>query len=409
MKQMDFSLLGQPKAGAWFANAIEPMADVLRGHRAFFGDSVGFLGATAGNNASTGSWVQANDPGSERIPLVSYASTALGLAAVADLETFYVKTVVLGLDRYTQYQRQGAVAVATSLIINEGDRAQWLETAAQVVSTTTHGIAVTGAATDSGGSNALGLVGYVRQTGNLNNWAGYFEGVRTAALGSVWGIELAVYNFHAESTSRRTPYAGGWEGQTIGQRIQSGGGNPTAELFPADVALEIGRRPGTGQTFKVGINMEAVALEARPADASVYASQKDAMLLPTGAAIRWFAPTGGAGSIVMSLVSSISAEANAMQMKFNDSGISFVNDIGEPFFFLNNGPNTAAVNYLSISSAGAGLPPTCAVAGPDTNIGQRMNFKGTGTLNLNGGTLPLSAAGLAPGDLWKNGNYVMVA
>jgi len=182
----------------FFSDGVDPVPMHRLPGRVFGGDSNDFLGATAGNNGATGSWVQTGDEGDEIGPI--------------------------------------------------GPRLRWVEVGATAIftppSTGSGTIAITGASKANATKAGLGIVGVARNESVVatpnNAWAGYFEGVRGAGAtgGATWALETGSVNFNADAggVTVKPSYDGG-NGANKGILINAGAGNTNA--FPADVAFQV--------------------------------------------------------------------------------------------------------------------------------------------------------------------------
>lgn len=315
--------------GNFFSDGVGPGSNVRLAERIMIGDSRDFACATDGNNGSTHSWLEDVGDGT------------------ADLSYF--------------------------------------ETSGRVVSTTSFGIAASfGSRTTVAGvgTQAIGIaaIGYNdADSTSKSTWGAYIEGGRNRAGGGyAHGAEIEVFDEVGDITDILKPSGAPVAGMVMGLTVGSGADttvHPTT--FPATVAIRI---EGLGNTFRSGIVFRDDALEAWTD------TVKRAVLMPTGASVSWF---DASNLEQLRIHSSSSGAGNEQSVEFNNSGVSFKNDVGNPFLFINNGPAGGAPNYLQITAVASGSAPSIASAGSDTNIDLTLTPKGTG--NVRFGTLTANA------------------
>ncbi|MFC4731718.1 hypothetical protein [Salipiger abyssi] len=360
---VDFSTgvqVGAPES-VFFSNATVPDGKApfaaARAPRAFFGDAMGFSGATAGNNTTT----------------VSQLTDNTVFDGTEDLEYFANNaTIVVATD----YGIAGAFA-ATSKNTTSGDKT--ITIASHMANHDTDG----------------------------PGWALYLDAVRMPGAGSVWGGELQVGNKGISPTAGDgapgiTPHGRFLSGSTRGLTIGSGADpNVHATSYPVDVALYIAPN---GSTFYNGITFGPGALEPW-ADGGRRAINMQA----NGTRMSWFTAGAAPGSPYEQFyiaANMTGAASSRMGMRANDSGLSFLNDAEHPFFFLNNGVGSVALNYVAIGAAGTGSPARIYVDGVDDDADLLLDPAGAGHVRM--GSYAALAGETASGTLTiKDANGVL--
>ncbi|MGR3452870.1 hypothetical protein [Pseudooceanicola sp.] len=339
----------------------------IRSLRGFFGDAMDFTGGTAGNNEN-------------RVPQLIDPAVFDGAKT---LEYYAINAALLSA---TDYGIAAAFAATTK---NAVENDQTIAVAAHAANYDAQGKA----------------------------WSFYADTVRMPGMGTSWVAEFQLANLGPSPTAGdgapgTTPFGRFPHGSTRVLTIGSGADPEVhTSAYPVDVGILFS---ANGSTFWNGITFGPGSLEPW-AD-----TKRRAMnMAANGTRISWWTqgPVLDDGNPMeqfwIEANYSGSAAASRQGMRANNSGITFVNDIGAPFFFLNNGPDTQNVNYVSIASAAAGNPGRVYVDGPDTNIGLRLEGKGTGkivigsVMNVNG--FPTSAAGLSAGDVYLNSGVLTAA
>lgn len=327
---------GSPDS-VFFSNATlsggqKPFA-AMRSPRAFLGDGMLFSGATAGNNAVT-------------IPQLTDNTVFDG---THDLEYFANNATLVSA---TDYGIAGAFA-ATSKNSTLSDQ--------------TIAVAVHAANHDAGG----------------RGWGIYLDVVRMSGAGTTWGGEFQIVNKGPSPTAGdgapgTTPKGRFVTGATRALTLGSGA-DPTvhATAYPIDVALYIAPN---GSTFWNGITFGPDSLEAW-ADGKRRAMNMES----NGTRISWWSAGASAGNPYeqFSIEANVTGAAeNRQSMIANDNGITFNNDAGHPYFFINNGPDTQEVNFISIASAETGDPARIYAGGIDTNSDILLQPAGTGVMRF---------------------------
>lgn len=402
--------------GAFFANGVGPGSITRLANRVFVGDAWTFSGATEGNNAVT-TWLNTSGGAQVQPGTVSVTSGSVNVSGAGTQFTRLAGggTVTIGGSVY----KINTIASNTSMTLQTPATQNlsgvafsagtatlgYLANFANLLVTNDYGIGVTGAVKTSSMNSGFGGA-FVAKTAvaGSRGWGLYVEGIKAHADASyTHGAEIEVANLFPPVSDGFKPYGGRVDGQVWGLTVGSGA-DPTVNpvTYSADTAIAV---TGVGSNFLSGLVFENDALFAH-AD-----GKKRAVMLPTLGTISWW---DSSHNLVMDITSSATGAAKAVSVVHNNIGVTLSNGAGQPFLFINRGPDGATVDYFALEATNGG-GARIAANGPGSDVNLHLKPKGNGNVvvdlaNLRsyGGDAGAAAGGVPIGGLYRSGNDLKV-
>lgn len=402
--------------GGFFANGANPGSFTRLANRVFVGDAWNFTGATQGNNAVE-TWLHSSGGAKVQPGTVSVTNGSVNVVGAGTQFTLLAPsgTVTIGGSVYTiasitsntsMTLTTPATRSLSGISFSAGTATlQYLATFANLLSVRNYGIGVTGAVSTSTTNSGFGGA-FVAKTSAAGSqgWGLYVEGIKAhASADNTHGMEIEVANLHPTVSDGFKPYGGRVPGAVWGLTVGSGADpvvNPVT--YSADTGISV---TGVGSNFMSGMVFEHDALAVHGD------GRKRAVLLPVTATISWWA---AGNNKVFDILSSASTQAKSVTVQHNDVGLTFTNGAGNPFLFVNRGPDGAAVDYVSFEATN-NQGAMVRSGGPRAHVHLRLEPKGNGnvviplsSLKSYGSDTAAAADGVPEGGLYRSGNDLKI-